>query len=423
MLASYVIGHSDMVCTESHDEDFIKKEKRNCCGCTACYNACPRKAITMIPDNEGFLYPEICQDKCIKCGLCNNVCPILHRVQHEERTEGFIIRYKNDKIVEESTSGGVFTALATHLMDKGYVVYGAGYDDNMQVICKMATNTEELKEMRGSKFVQSTLGATFQTIKTQLKDGQKILFTGTPCQVSGLISYLGKKPEKLICIDFVCRGVPSPGLWKNYVDMMEKKYGSKIVGARFKNKTYGYHGTTMKVDFANGKAWYGSGRVDPMMKAFVTEMASRPSCHACAFKGVKRQSDITMFDCYEFSQITGRRDDDKGYSSILIHTEQGKELLNSVKNMLICYEIPIDKLVSKNGVMVRNSAKPNEKREYFYKCAAKESIDIAMQKTAPITKKDYILESIKIIFYKTGLNRIVWKLKKEKLEIISREEE
>lgn len=394
------------------------KEKKNCCGCTACYNICPVKAIIMEPDEEGFLYPKVDGEKCVECGMCEKVCPVLHRENHDEKTEGYIIRYTDKKIVEESTSGGAFTAFAEYLMSKGYVVYGAGYDNDMQVVCKMASKLEEVKEMRGSKFVQSYLGITFQNIKRQLKQGEKILFTGTPCQVSGLISYLGSKPKNLICIDFVCRGVPSPSLWKNYIDMMEAKYRSKMIGARFKHKTYGYHTTTMKVDFANGKTWYGSGRVDPMMKAFVNELASRPSCHACAFKGVERQSDITMFDCYEFSKITGMKDDDKGYSSVFIHTEVGKKLLVALDGKIICYETSIDDLVNKNGVMVSSSSKPNRLRTIFYKYAENYPIDKAIQKIAPITKNDYIIERLKMILYKTGLIKIARTLKRERIEIM-----
>lgn len=155
-------------------------------------------------------------------------------------------------------------------------MYGAGYDDSMRVICKKATSNDELKEMRGSKFVQSLLGNTYKDVKNELNTGKRVMYSGTPCQVEGLLCYLKKKPDNLLCVDFVCRGVPSPGLWENYVQFMERKFGSKMVGARFKHKTYGYHTTTMKIDFANGKTYYGSGRVDPYMKAFVSELASRP---------------------------------------------------------------------------------------------------------------------------------------------------
>lgn len=309
-------------------------DKKKCCGCTACFNICPKSAIEMQADSEGFLYPQVDEKKCINCGLCEKVCPVLHEKKHEEQTEGYIVRYKDDNIVRESTSGGAFTVFATQMLGKGASVYGVGYDDNMKVIHKETHCADGLSEMRGSKFVQSDPGTTFREIKDKLEQGMTIMFTGTPCQIAGLRSFLRKDYENLVCMDFVCRGVPSPGLWKNYVSMMERKYSSKMVGARFKNKTYGYHSTTMKVDFENGKTYYGSGRIDPFMKAFAREMSSRPSCSACAFKGIKRLSDITVFDCYEYSKITGGKDDDKGYSSVFIHTSKGKALFESVKESL-----------------------------------------------------------------------------------------
>lgn len=388
------------------------KEKKDCCGCTACFNICPTGAITMEADEEGFLYPAVDRQKCIGCGLCKKVCPILHSVRRMEKTEGYIIRYRDEKIVEESTSGGAFTAFASYFLDKGGIVYGAGYDSDMRVVHKAALRQEELQEMRGSKFVQSELGLTFQEIKSRLKEGKHILFTGTPCQTAGLCSFLGGKPENLLCIDFVCRGVPSPGLWKNYVSWMEQKYGSKMTGARFKHKTYGYHATTMKIDFANGRTWYGSGRVDPMMKAFVSEMASRPSCHACAFKGIERLSDITIFDCYEFSQITGKRDDDKGYSSILVHTEQGRDLLNQIKENLTVYKVEIDRLITENGIMVCHSAKESSSRALFYSLAAGHPIDEALQRTNPIRQKDYLIERMKGFVYRTGLIGLLRRVRK-----------
>lgn len=393
-------------------------DKTKCCGCTACFNACPREAITMAPDNEGFLYPKIDMYKCVDCGICENICPVLHREEHEEDPSGYIVRNRNKDIVEESTSGGAFTAFAKCLLEKGYVVYGTGYDKEMKVVCKMATTLSELNEMRGSKFVQSTLGSTFQRVKNQLQNGQKVLFTGTPCQISGLISFLKGKPDNLFCIDFVCRGVPSPGLWKNYVDMMEYKYDSKVVGVKFKNKTYGYHATTMKVNFANGKIWYGSGRVDPMMKAFVKELASRPSCSACAFKGIRRQSDITLFDCYEFSSITNLKDDDLGYTSIFVHSENGRDVFAKVAKDMIVYPVKIDKLIDKNGVMVQNSAKPHPKRQQFYEAASLYPIDVAMNMVDPITKKDLLIESAKGILAKTKLIYLAKKLKKERVKVM-----
>lgn len=393
-------------------------KKTDCCGCTACYNICPKQAIQMKPDEEGFLYPVVNKDACVECGLCDKVCPIKNkRTPENEKTSGYIVRNTDKDIVKNSTSGGAFSVFAKHVFDNGGCVYGAGYDSVMNIVCKKAVNMDELAEMRGSKFVQSNLSTVFSDIKELLKAGTLVMFTGTPCQVSGLLSFLGNKPENLICIDFVCRGVPSPKLWRNYVDMMQKKYNSRIVGARFKNKTYGYHATTMKIDFENGKTWIGSGRIDPMMKAFVKEMASRPSCGACYFKGIERPSDITMFDCYEFSAITGKKDDDLGYTSLFIHSEAGKGLFEKVKNNFITIPVPVNELVTENGIMVCNSAKPSKKRSVFYAAAGEMPIDEAMKKVSPISSKDHIIERLKGLFFKLGLIPLLKKLKNEKVNI------
>ena len=310
--------------------------------------------------------------------------------------------------------GGGFTALAEYVLKNGGVVYGAGYDDSMRVICKKATSNDELKEMRGSKFVQSLLGNTYKDVKDELNTGKRVMYSGTPCQVEGLLCYLKEKPDNLLCVDFVCRGVPSPGLWENYVQFMERKFGSKMVGARFKHKTYGYHTTTMKIDFANGKTYYGSGRVDPYMKAFVSELASRPSCVTCKFKGLERPSDITIFDCFEYSQITGKKDDDKGYSSVYVHSDKGEKILQAIiSGFDAIQEVNTEKLIECNGIMVRNSAKAHEKRDEFYKLAAALSIDKAINCVAPITYQDFVIERAKSFLYDTGTIKYIRKLKKK----------
>ena len=391
------------------------KSKANCCGCTACANICPKAAITMQPDQEGFLYPVIDRNRCINCGACDATCPILNKTERkQENTKGFILRVKDKSILFESTSGGAFTALAECVLQNGGVVYGAGYDDTMQVVCKRATTTDELREMRGSKFVQALLKDTYKNIKQELNTGAYVMYSGTPCQVAGLLCYLKKKPDNLLCVDFVCRGVPSPGLWKNYVQYMEKKYGSKMIGARFKHKTYGYHTTTMKIDFANEKTYYGSGRVDPYMKAFVSELASRPSCADCKFKGLERPSDITIFDCYEYSKLTGNVDDDKGYSSVFVHSDKGKKMLRSIMSQFDeILNIDTESLVEHNGIMVRNSAKANKKRDEFYRLAASFPIDKAINSVAPITIRDLAIEKAKHILYATGTIKYIRKLKKK----------
>lgn len=390
-------------------------DKTKCSGCTACANACPKNAILMKPDQEGFLYPEVQKALCISCGICQKVCPVQSYTEPATETACYIVRNRDEAVLKDSTSGGAFTAFASAVIENNGIVYGTGYDENMRVVCKQARTVEQLVEMRGSKFVQSELGDTYRQIKAQLQQGETVLFTGTPCQIEGLLAYLGEKPNNLICIDFVCRGVPSPKLWENYVRTMENKYRSKMVGAKFKNKTYGYHATTMKVDFENGKTYYGSGRVDPMMKAFVTELASRPSCFSCAFKTVNRNSDITMFDCYGFSRITSLPDDNKGYSSLLVHSEKGRELMNAVQNQFILYEADVEEVVGANGIMVRRSARPNSKRDQYYQLADTQTIDSAMAQIEPITAKDWLIEFSKNPVYKFGLIQVIKKYRSRSL--------
>lgn len=396
-------------------------KKENCCGCTSCVNICPMNAIDMIADEEGFLYPKVNSEVCVKCGLCLSHCPIKNRNENSEQVSssqtGYIVRIKDESILRNSTSGGVFTALASYFINSGGVVYGTGYDENMKVICKRAESISDIEEMRGSKFVQSDLKNTFRDIKSQLSKGISVLFSGTPCQVDGLIAYLHSKPSNLFCVDFVCRGVPSPMLWESYIRYMEDKFKSKVVYARFKNKTYGYHTSTMKVDFENKKTWYGSGRVDPMMKAFVKELASRPSCGACSFKGKNRSSDITMFDCYEFTQITGVKDDNKGYSSIFVNSEAGRYIFEKIRPSMNIYEADVEELITHNGIMVCNSAKPNDKRELFYKVVAERGINEAIKEVSPITAKDRLIERTKAFFYRTGLIVVVKRLKKETVRV------
>lgn len=386
-------------------------DKQKCCGCTACANVCPKHCIEMRPDEEGFSYPVVDTDICIGCNLCEKVCPIMRDRQVYGLPDGYIVRGKDLHILNDSTSGGAFTIFAEYVLNHGGIVFGAGYDNKMNVVCKSASNLEDLSEMRGSKFVQSQLGDTFSKIKSQLKDGRYVMFSGTPCQVSGLLHFLGEKPDNLICLDFVCRGVPSPKLWKSYLDSMQKKFGSSVVNAKFRNKTYGYHSSTMKLTFKNGKEYYGSGRVDPYMKAFVREMSSRPSCSSCAFKGIQRESDITLFDCKNFSQITGVRDDDLGYTSLFLNSEKAKKIFQEVKSRLITYQVSVAEMVKMNGIMVCNSAKPSTKREEFYQLANTKPITEAMQEVSPITYKDHVIECMKSLAFKTGFIGLVRRLK------------
>lgn len=338
-----------------------ENNKKECCGCTACKNVCPKDAISMEEDIEGFLYPVIDKNKCIKCGLCDKVCPIKNKKENNHnKIIPFIVRTKNEKQLMESTSGGFFTPIAKYIIEqKNGNVFGVIYDSNdkkIKHICINNKNYEKIELLKGSKYVQSHLGDIFKSIRKLLEDGEVVLFSGTPCQVEGLIKFLRKDYSNLITVDLICHGVPSPKLWKEYVKYQENKYKSEIESVNFRNKTYGYHSGTMKLVFKNKKKYYGSARVDFLLKSFFSEIASRPACYDCQFKNRNHLADFTIFDCWYAKDINNIIDeDDNGFTNLFINSEKGKILFDDVKDNYYVYRNNIERTIELNGVMVEKS--------------------------------------------------------------------
>ena len=389
-------------------------DKKQCCGCTACESTCPKKAIKMLPDNEGFLYPHVDKTLCVECGLCEKTCPIIAPIKHNGIPKARIVRNNNSDIVFDSTSGGAFSAIAATLMqEKKAIIFGAWYDEKLQVIHRGIDNESDLRIFRGSKFVQSSISGCFDEIKQFLKSGQVVLFSGTPCQVAGLQKYLNNiDTARLYLVDIVCRGVPSPKLWELYVAYMEQKYKSKIKNVKFRNKTYGYKSSTMLVEFENGRVYKKSGRIDPMMRLFTREMCSRPSCSDCAFKGRSRISDLTLFDCKKYTKVTKLYDDDRGYTAVLVHSAKGKELLELASKQADIQEADIDLLIKYCGIMVENKAQPNVRREEFFKELGHTPLPELLQRVTPVSKKDYMIEISKSFLYRIGMIKIARRIKR-----------
>lgn len=395
------------------------ENKKDCCGCTSCSNICPVDAINMEADEEGFLYPKIDAEKCINCGQCEKVCPIINKRKSKgEIKEAYAIRTKNNEVLTTSTSGGFFTPLSNYILQEDGVVIGVGFGDGLRVDHIIITNKnkESLSELRGSKYVQSYLGDIFKETKKLLDSGKKVLFSGTPCQIQGLLNFLMKDYENLLTVDLICHGVPSPKLWKEYVNYQELKYKSKIKEVNFRNKTYGYHSGTMKLVFENGRKYYGSPRVDYMLKSFFKEISSRPSCYDCKFKDKLHISDFTIFDAWNVGKTSFEKvkDDDKGYTNIFVNSNKGKEILRKVENYYDKYEIDIDEAVKLDGIMVENSAIPNNNREQFYKFLKNNSLEDTIKRFIPVTKKDIFIENTKRILYRTGLLNKTKKIKSKK---------
>ena len=393
----------------------VLNKKEECCGCTACANICPVGCISMQPDEEGFLYPNIDKERCIECHKCETVCPIKNKNNNTKEVEAICARAKDLNIVKDSTSGGFFTPIAQYVLDSNGIVVGAICNDDSKIehIIVNSGNKGDLSKLRGSKYVQSDLNHLFATVRSELETGTKVCFTGTPCQISGLLNYLEKEYENLITIDMICKGVPSPKLWKKYVDFQEKKYNSKIQQVSFRKKTYGYHSGTMELTFENGKKYRGSGRVDYHLKSFYKDICSRPSCYDCSFKSDKHPSDYTIFESWHASTVVpGLKDDDLGYTSVFINTARGRNLFSEIKYKYEWYPIDKEQAIELDGIMVRNNSKPHPKRNEFYKDLDKESLDKHVARFIPITKKDYLVEKSKTILYKTKLLYLFKKIKK-----------
>ncbi len=389
--------------------------KEDCCGCTACANICPNHCIDMLPDNEGFLYPIVNHATCTKCGLCAEVCPILKKIQISGLPTAYLCRVKSPEILNTSTSGGAFTPIAQYVINKGGVVFGASFNENWNVRHTSATTMEDVSKFRGSKYVQSDLGKSFSKVKKYLKEGKWVCFSGTPCQASGLVNFLKRKYEKLVIVDLVCRGTPSPLLWERYIKYLEYRNKSKVRNVVFRNKTFGYHSNTMRIEFESGKVYSGCNKVDLFTKSFFQNVCSRPSCYQCNFKTFQRDSDITIFDAWHASKLVdGLKDDDKGYTNVFLQSKTGLNIFEEIKPQLAYYPIDVKEAIKHDGVMISNTVQKSPKRDVFLSSvlnAGVEDLEQEVLKFIQVTKIDKLWESAKPLLFRFGILALVKNLK------------
>lgn len=333
-------------------------DKTLCCGCTACVTACPAQCIVMRRDREGFDYPVInSPDLCMECGKCEKVCPVLSPLHPKEPVEAYAAR--SQEYMDGSSSGGVFPALAKQVLEEGGVVFGAVVNDDMTVGHTEAYDMAGVEKIRGSKYVQSDLYASYEDVRYWLQEGRKVLFTGTPCQVAGLNKYLGKPYDELVTVDVLCHGAPSPGLWEKYVKALEHKHGARMEYVRFKDKSSSWRHYAFTTSF--GSCEYMD---DPYMALFVQDMTLRPSCYKCAVRGGGSGSDITLSDLWSVQMSAPEMADDRGVSGVYVYTEKGRHLLAASGVQLRSVDLDLSRL--DNGGFHDPSGMP-EKREEFFK--------------------------------------------------------
>ena len=308
---------------------------------------------------------------------------------HKEYPKCFSIKSKENLILSDSSSGGFFTVIATYVIQNKGIVYGAVYDDNFQVIHEGIDAIDELYRMRGSKYVQSKQGDCFSDIKAELEKDRLVLYTGTSCQVAALKAYLGKEYENLITADIICHGVPSPRLWKAYLEFQEKKHNSKLVNAKFRDKYYGWLNYSMLLTFQNGKIYRKKVQDDPYMRMFLQNGFLRPCCYECRFKSLSKPSDFTMSDHWKVRHSCPEFDDDKGTSLLFCNNSKSIILLQSISPLLMCKEITIEQALYENPAVTKASQRPSNRCQTFPLLDTEPFLKVYKQTCVPLWRDKY----------------------------------
>lgn len=354
----------------------------HCTGCSACVNRCPKQAISFVSDSEGFWYPSISQSKCTQCDLCINTCPILKPKRNSNFFEPKVYAAwnKDENIRIQSTSGGVFSALAKSFIRNGGYVVGAKYCNDFTIAHCIIEQEVDIPLLRQSKYAQSDLSDIFRKIQRKLKLGKKVLFCGTPCQSAGLQSFLNKDYSNLYTCDFICRGVISPKVYRKFLRDMSQRYDSALKTVQFKNKDYGWNLFSTKLGFQNGTSYQEDRNHDFYMKGYLKHnLYLRPSCHNCKFKIFPRVSDLSLGDFWGIGNYQKELDSNKGTSVVLINSQKGKELFFWMEDKIVYSERKLSEVLAGNACVL-HSAPAGEFRSYFFRHIDKLPFDKLIEK-------------------------------------------
>lgn len=344
-------------------------DKKKCTGCSACSVVCPKNCIIMQEDEEGFLYPKVDISACIHCSKCIKVCPYTNseftfKPLSEELALCYAAYNRNEEIRFKSSSGGMFRAFADKIIAEGGVVFGAAFDKNFLVYHSYTETLNGLTSFMGSKYLQSRMENTYICVKQFLDEGRTVMFTGCGCQIAGLKRYLKNDYENLISIDILCHGVASPKIWEDYLKNYFFDFHIRSIQCR--DKIVGWSNSSYTIE---GKQKSHSEVVHENIfhKNYIKNLFVRPACEVCPFKNDNRVSDITIADCWGFKTIAPELHDDKGLSSIIVHTQKGKTLFDTISMELVFKRASIDDVKEFNPDYIRSQKIDNKKRAAFWK--------------------------------------------------------
>lgn len=341
------------------------KKKEDCVGCNACVQRCPKTCIFMIEDEQGFLYPKVDLNKCIDCHLCEKVCPVINQAEPIKPIRTYAAKNNNEEDKETSSSGGVFFALVEYVIkEKQGVVFGARFNDKWEVVHDYAEAIKDAEAFKGSKYVQSRIGDNFKKAEEFLKSGRTVLFSGTPCQIAALRLFLRKDyGAQLITVDIACHGVPSPLVWKDYLNSTCGNT-EKISRISFRDKRNGWQNYGMSIyDLKNHEMPYSPMNQNLYMQGFLKDLYLRPSCYACPAKCGKSHADITLADFWGINKTYPQLYENEYYSLVLAHSNKGLRVLDSIS--IDKQEAEYLKALSVNPSLEQSARKPKE-RDLFW---------------------------------------------------------
>lgn len=354
-----------------------KVSVRDCALCGACFNACPVDAIRFSKAYLDFRYPEIEATRCVGCNQCEKVCPILGDKSKQE--DGYPIAFaaksNDDSVRLHSSSGGAFYELASQMLRDGGYVCGAVFDESFHVRHIVSNTQEDIFRMMGSKYAQSDVGYCYREIKEKLNAGEKVLFSGCPCQVAGLRTYLGKSYKDLLLVELICHGIPSDQMLQTYIHMQEKKYGAKLKRMEFRNKAKGWHGSSVRMEFENHRIYSIPYTADAYTIGFLRNITLKSSCYDCHFRNFTAGSDIILGDFWG-AEVELPEDDNKGISAILINSGKGMDILDRCNLTLTPTNV---ETVIKYNQNLLCSAAPSPQRSSFYASADTNGLEEAIR--------------------------------------------
>lgn len=344
----------------------------DCYGCKGCLNICPKKAIKMEKNKEGFLYPIVDENKCINCGLCLKVCPILNNIKNKDKLKEpscYAAKIKNKKIQRNSSSGGIFSAIANYVLDQNGIVYGSTLDKNHQVYHIGIENKNELKKIMGSKYVYSDLNDIFLSVRKNLKDNKLVLFSGVPCQIAALKLFLQKDYDNLITVEVICHGTPNQELFEKYIEYLENKYKFKIINYEFRSKKYVNWGNMCVNIVAKHKNEIINkpieSSIDWYYYSFLRSKNYRETCYTCQFARKQRIADFTLGDFWGIRDVSKEFNDPNGVSAVMLNTKKAKAIFNEIDNNINYMTVSFEDISNKNEQLKNPSRRPKERDNWY----------------------------------------------------------